>query len=275
MPEAAIDLSQPQDGVLYEKRGHIAYITLNRPDRGNAIIAPMRSALKAMWQDVKSDPHVRCVILTGAGSRHFCTGADAAPIVSTGKIPAMGKKPLHDEFFLTSRANQVWKPTVLAVNGLVAGGGLHFVADADIIVAADHVKFMDFHTNIGMVGAMENIGLAKRMPLGSALRLTLCGGHYRMTAKRAHQLGLVDELVPADDLMSTAEEIAQMICRNSPEANSLSMQAVWSAMEMGYTQAAEYGWSLLRMHWSHPDFKEGPRAYAEKREPQWHVDTEF
>src|ERR1700689_4748389 len=99
MPDQVVDLTQPLEGVLYEKRGHVAYITLNRPDRGNSIIAPMRSAIKAMWLDIKADPEVRCVIVTGAGPRHFCTGADAAPIVASGRIPSMGKKPLHDEFF--------------------------------------------------------------------------------------------------------------------------------------------------------------------------------
>jgi enoyl-CoA hydratase/carnithine racemase len=195
-------------------------------------------------------------------------------VVASGKIPGTGKGPLRDEVFLTSRENDVWKPTVLAVNGLVAGGGLHFVADADIIVASENAAFMDFHTNIGMVGAMENIGLAKRFPLGSALRLTLCGGHYRMPAERAYQLGLVDELVASSELMKSAEEIAGQICKNSPAATALSMQAVWSSVELGYTNALEYGWSLLRMHWSHPDFKEGPRAWKERREPEWVVGAE-
>jgi enoyl-CoA hydratase/carnithine racemase len=120
-----------------------------------------------------------------------------------------------------------------------------------------------------MVGAVENIGLAKRMPLGSALRMTLCGKHYRMPAERAYQLGLVDELAPPDKVLETAEEIAGQICKNSPAAVSLSMQAVWSAVEMGYTNALEYGWSLLRMHWAHPDFKEGPKSFVEKRDPVW------
>ena len=92
--------------------------------------------------------------------------------------------------------------------------------------------FLDTHVNVGMVGAIENIGLAKRLPLGSALRMTLCGKAYRMPAERAYQLGLVDELVPADELMATADEIAHQIAANSPAAVQLSMQAVWSSVEM-------------------------------------------
>jgi len=153
---------------------------------------------------------------------------------------------------------------------MVAGAGLHFVVDADIIVAAEHAVFLDTHVNVGMVGAIENIGLAKRLPLGSALRMTLCGKKFRMSAQRAHQLGLVDEVVPADKLLETADDIAHQIAANSPAAVQLSMQAIWGSLEMPYTQAMEYGWALLRMHWDHPDFKEGPRAFAEKRDPVWY-----
>jgi enoyl-CoA hydratase/carnithine racemase len=163
----------------------------------------------------------------------------------------------------------VWKPTIAAVNGLVNGAGHHLVVDADIVVASTNAAFMDTHVNVGMVGAIENIGLAKRLPLGSALRMTLQGRTYRMTAERAYQLGYVDELVAPDQLLPTARQIADDIAANSPHAVSLSQQAVWSSVEMPYSQAVEYGWALLRMHWQHPDFKEGPRAFAEKRPPEW------
>jgi E-phenylitaconyl-CoA hydratase len=100
--------------------------------------------------------------------------------------------------------------------------------------------------------------------------MTLCGRSYQMTAERAHELGLVDEVVPLDRLLETADEIAHQIAANSPAAVQLSMQAIWSSLDLGYTQAQEYGWSLVRMHWAHPDFKEGPRAFVEKRAPRWH-----
>jgi enoyl-CoA hydratase/carnithine racemase len=99
--------------------------------------------------------------------------------------------------------------------------------------------------------------------------MTLVGRDFRLSAQRAYQLGLVDEVVAKDELLATAESIAQQIARNSPAAVTLSMQAIWGSLEMGYTQAMEYGWALARMHWDHPDFKEGPRAFVEKREPQW------
>ena len=145
--------------------------------------------------------------------------------------------------FWSPRQNRVWKPTVVAVNGTVAGGGFHFVVDSDIVVAAEHVTFVDTHVNVGMVGAIENIGLAKRLPLGTALRMTLVGRDFRLTAQRAYQLGLVDELVAKEDLMSTADTIARQIAKNSPAAVSLSMQAIWASLEMSYAQAMEFGWA--------------------------------
>ena len=124
-----------------------------------------------------------------------------------------------------------------------------------------------------MVGALENVGLAKRLPLGAALRMTLMGRRYRMPAERAHQLGLVDELAesPAEAL-ALAEEMAEQMLENSPQAMALSKQAVWGGVERGYTEALENAWALLRLHWAHPDFEEGPRAFAEGRPPDWNPD---
>jgi enoyl-CoA hydratase/carnithine racemase len=252
-----------------EKRDHIAYITINRPDRANTLHSSMVEPIKAIWAEVREDPWIRCSVVTATGDRFFSTGADVGAVASRGGVAA-GKGPLYEEVHWSPRQNRVWKPTVTAVNGMVAGAGLHFVVDADIIVAADTAVFLDTHVNVGMVGAIENIGLAKRLPLGSALRMTLCGKKFRMPAQRAYELGLVDEVVPADKLMETADEIAHQIAANSPAAVQLSMQCLWGSLEMPYTQAMEYAWALLRMHWDHPDFKEGPRAFAEKRDPVWY-----
>jgi enoyl-CoA hydratase/carnithine racemase len=265
-----VDLTKQLDGLIYEKRDQIATITLNRPERGNATTPAMSRAFKAIYADIKEDPDVRVAIITGAGERHFCTGADVVAASESGTVAR--NVPMWEEVFWSPRHNEVWKPVICAVNGLVASAGLHFVVDSDIVVAADHAAFMDTHVNVGMVGAIENIGLAKRLPLGSALRMTLQGRSYRMPAKRAHELGLVDELVPLADLMSTAEGIAREIAKNSPQAVSLSKESIWGSLERSYRDALEYGWALLRLHWSHPDFVEGPRAFVEKRDPKWNPD---
>lgn len=262
------NLSEPFDDVLYQVEGHVALITLNRPERGNALTGAMHSRLRAVWEDVRDNPEIRCAIVTGSGDRHFSTGLDVDPVAETGAVD-VDDGPVTEEVFLSPRQNRVWKPVICAVNGLVSGAGLHMVVDADIIVASTAATFLDTHVNIGMVGAIENIGLANRLPLGTALRMTLQGRNYRLPVERAHQLGFVDELVTPDELMPTCNRIAQDIVQNSPHAVSLSKQAVWGSLEMGYQLAMEYGWALLRMHWNHPDFTEGPLAFVQRRPPNW------
>ncbi|WP_214105248.1 enoyl-CoA hydratase/isomerase family protein [Acrocarpospora catenulata] len=256
--------------LLFDVADGIARITLNRPSRGNSFTVAMFPQFRTVWEEVRTNDDIRCVIITGAGDRHFCTGVDVDSVAAAGKV-AMGSGNITDELHFTSRQTRVWKPVICAVNGLAAGGGLHFVVDSDIVVAVEHAAFLDSHVNVGQVGGIENTGLARRLPLGTALRMTLQGRNYRLSAARAYQLGLVDELTAPERLMETALQIARDIAANSPQAVSLSQQAVWASTEMPYSQAAEYGWSLVRSHWSHPDFVEGPQAFAERRPPRWTV----
>ena len=273
MSESRIDLDQPLKGVLYEKRNHVARITLDRPQRGNALTPGMHAIFRALWTDVQDDPDIRVAIIGASGEKHFCTGFDVAESESEDAEEVFNNRPLSEAVFWSPRQNQVWKPVICVVGGLCVGGGLHFVVDADIVVAARQAAFTDTHVNVGMVGALENVGLAKRLPLGAALRMTLLGRHYRMPAERAYQLGLVDELAEdAAEAMKVAESMAAQMLENSPQAMALSKQAVWGATERGYTEALENAWALLRLHWGHPDFKEGPRAFGEGRTPQWNPD---
>ena len=270
---AAVDVDGPLDGILYERAGGIATIVLNRPERGNSLTPGMQRSVRAIWADVRENPDVRVAIVTAAGERHFSTGFDVGEAGADDADEIFNNRPLAEAVFWSPYQNRVWKPVICAVNGLCVGGGHHFVVDADIVIASENAAFTDTHVNVGMVGALENVGLAHRLPLGSALRMTLLGRHYRMPAARAHQLGLVDELVPTPaDLLPAAREMAEAMLRNSPQAMALSKQAVWGARERGYGAALEYAWSLLRLHWGHPDFAEGPRAFAEKREPRWNPD---
>jgi enoyl-CoA hydratase/carnithine racemase len=268
-----IDLSKPLDGVLYERRDQIATITINRPEKGNSLTPRMQRIFRAIWAEVREDPDIRVAILTASGERHFSTGFDVSQAESDDADSVFANRPLAESVFWSPHQNRVTKPVLCAVNGLCVGGGLHFVVDSDIVLASENAQFMDTHVNVGMVGALENVGLAKRLPLGAALRMTLLGRHYRMPAARAHQLGLVDELLatPAD-LLPAAQEMARAMLKNSPQAMALSKQAVWGAVELGYRDALESAWALLRLHWAHPDFLEGPRAFAEKREPRWNPD---
>ena len=268
-----IDLSKPLDGVRFEVRDRIAFISIDRPDRGNSLTPGMQRVFRAIWSRVRDDQEIRVAVLGAAGERHFSTGFDMSEAEGDEAGDVFADRPLADAVFWSPYQNRVWKPVICTVNGLCVGGGLHFVVDADIVIASRNAAFMDAHVNVGMVGALENIGLARRLPIGSALRMTLVGRHYRLPAERAWQLGLVDELVDTpQDLLPCAEAMARQMLENSPQAMALSKQAVWGAQELGYREALEQGWALLRRHWSHPDFREGPRAFAEKRAPSWNPD---
>jgi enoyl-CoA hydratase/carnithine racemase len=268
-----IDLGGDLEGVRYEVRDRIAFISLARPERGNALAPGMQAIFRRIWSQVRDDPEIRVAVLGAEGDRHFCTGFDVADAGSDEAEDVFANRPLSESVFWSPYQNRVLKPVICTVNGLCVGGGHHFVVDSDIVLASSNAAFMDTHVNVGMVGALENIGLARRLPLGSALRMTLMGRHYRMPAQRAHQLGLVDELYDSPDaLRAAAEEMAHQLLENSPQAMALSKQAVWGALEHGYGDALASGWNLLKLHWSHPDFEEGPRAFAEKRAPRWNAD---
>jgi len=268
-----VDLAGALPGLHYEKGADgIVTITLDRVARGNSLTKEMEHCFRAIWADVREDPTVRVAIVTARGERHFSTGLDmASEEAQQGAVAP--NLPLDQAVFWSPQQNKVWKPVICAVNGLACGAGLHFVVDADIVVASENASFLDSHVNVGMVGALENIGLAKRLPLGSALRMTLMGRHYRMPAARAYQLGLVDELVatPAE-VLPAARAMAEAMLENSPQAMALSKQALWGSLERGYRDALEHGWALLRGHWAHPDFEEGPKAFVEKRPPRWNPD---
>ncbi|MEE2678537.1 MAG: enoyl-CoA hydratase/isomerase family protein [Myxococcota bacterium] len=276
MTREAIDLSGALDGVSYERRSDgIAVIKLSRTERGNSLAPHMQRIFRAIWSEVRDDPEIRVAIVTAAGERHFCTGFDVAEADGEDADEIFADRPLAEAVHWSPHQNRVWKPVICGVQGLCVGGGLHFVVDSDVVVASRNAKFVDTHVNVGMVGALENIGLAKRLPLGTALRMTLQGRDFRLGADRAWQLGLVDELVdePAQ-VLPAALEIARSMLKNSPQAMARSKQAVWGGLENGYGAALEAGWELLRAHWKHPDFVEGPKAFGEKREPRWNPDPD-
>ena len=270
----AIDVNRPMDGVIYEREGGIATITIDRPARGNSLAPPMQAMFRSIWADVRDNPAVRVAIIQAAGERHFCTGFDVSEADSDAAAEDIFvDKPLRESVFWSPYQNDVWKPVICVVNGTCVGGGHHFVVDADIVIASRNARFIDSHVNVGMVGAIENIGLAKRLPLGTALRMTLMGSSYRLSSERAWQLGLVDELAETpDEARALARELALQLLKNSPQAMALSKRAIWGALEKGYAEALEDGWALLRSHWKHPDFEEGPKAFAEKRDPVWNPD---
>lgn len=257
--------------LLFETEDRVAILTLNRPHEGNSLTPELLVALEEAWARIEGDRGIAVVILTGAGERHFCTGA------SVGELKfgngGLQNQPYHVANRFSPRMVQFSKPVICAVNGLVNAGGLHFVADSDIVVAHSGVQFMDTHVSVGQVSALESVGVARRGGLGAALLMGLAGRSYRMPAERAYQLGLIDLLEPtAADVMTRARELAKAISANSPQAMALTKRAIWGATELPDPAAPAHGWELLKGHWSHPDFDEGPKAFGEKRAAVWDPD---
>jgi E-phenylitaconyl-CoA hydratase len=259
--------------ILYEVQDGVATITLNRPARHNAFNVAMARELKQAWADVKSDPGVVCAIVTGAGERAFCTGMDVAE-VADGSAREEAARMEREEgapfyHFLTALQNRCWKPVVTAVNGMVVGGGLHFVADSDLILAAEGATFFDTHVKVGLIAGLEPVGLARRIPLEAVLRMALLGGSERMTAQQALVLGLVGEVVAAARLLPRARELTAKIAEHSPTALARSKQAIWESLDGGLHQGLAGAWARIQAHTSHPDLAEGSRAFVEKRKPRW------
>ena len=256
--------------IRSEKSDGVATLTLNRPQRFNAFDTAMARELRAFWEDVKADPDVVCVIVTGAGEKAFCTGADVTEVASSD-TEARATESMEDSPFLhmTAIHNRCWKPVITALNGMVVGGGLHFVADADLVLAAEHVTFLDTHVKVGLVAGLEPVGLARRIPLEAVMRLALLGGSERMSAQEALRLGLVGEVLPAAQLMPRARELASKIAQHSPAALMRTKQAIWESLDVGLHQGLARAWEIIGHHGGHPDVKEGATAFVEKRKPRW------
>ena len=165
--------------LLYDKSEGIATITLNRPDRLNAINYRMNQELADVWGDIKQDQEIVVAVVTAAGDRSFCTGFDMAASADGEGHPAQSKTGAHFELLFTALQNNCWKPVITAVNGMVTGGGLHFIADSDLVIAAEHATFFDTHVRVGRPSVTEPIALARRMPLETIMRMVMLGGAER------------------------------------------------------------------------------------------------
>jgi enoyl-CoA hydratase/carnithine racemase len=253
-----------------ERRGPVGWLVFDRPEAGNALDATMFRELERAWRELDEDPDVRVIVNTGNG-RSFQTGLD---VVQLSRDP----EALREQSRRTKRAElpftpwhlDVITPVICAVNGVCAGGGLHFVADADIVIASSAARFVDPHVSVGQVSAFETIALARKSEFEPVMRMALLGRHERMSAQRAYELGIVSQVVdPPEALPDAAQDLAEKVAANSPTAMAVSKRALWRALETGLTEACRAGAKDLAGMWGHPDQDEGPLAFVERRAPVW------
>lgn len=256
--------------LVVERHGPVGWLINDRPDQLNAMNSAMRDEFADAWLELDRDPEVRVIVHTGNG-RAFQTGVDVGEIAGDGVGFERYRQSMEEfDVHFTSWHQGVWKPVITAVNGICCGGGFHWVADADIVIAASDAQFFDPHVSVGQVVAIEAIGLMKKMPVEAVMRMALMGKHERMGPERALELGMISEIVdPPERLRDRAQEIGETIARNSPAAMAATKKALWGALERGLTDACKEGARHLVSMWGHPDQDEGPRAFAERREPEW------
>ena len=212
--------------------GPVGWLIFDRPESGNAIDAAMFTELEAAWQQLETDPGVKVIINTGNGNS-FQTGLDVKQLANDREALRASSRQTRDfTLRMTSWHCDVDKPVIAAVNGVCAGGGLHFVADADLVIASDNATFLDPHVSVGQVSAFETIGLLKKAPMETVSRMALLGAHERLSAERARQLGIVSEVVPAALLRQRATELATAVAEHDSDLLRESKRMHWNALEV-------------------------------------------
>jgi len=217
-----------------DKDTGVAVVTLDRPDRLNAIDLAMRDELVAVWRELRFDDTVRAVVLTGAGERAFCTGLDREAVVPQPDSPYMSDDPL---LRVGPKANDLWKPVVAAVRGMACGGAFYLLGEADFLVADPSATFFDPHTTYGMVSAYESMLTVLRMPYAEAARMALMGSAERMSARRAHEIGFVSEVTEPGGALAAAVDCAAVIAGYPPEGVQGTVRALWAAKEAALAHA--------------------------------------
>ncbi|MFI6471924.1 enoyl-CoA hydratase/isomerase family protein [Streptomyces sp. NPDC050516] len=220
--------------VERDKETGVAVVTLNRPERLNAVDLDTAAQLSFAWRELRFDDTVRAVVLTGAGERAFCTGIDRSAEVPQPSSPYSTDDPL---IAIGPKANDLWKPVVAAVRGMACGGAFYLLGEAEFVIAAEDATFFDPHTTYGMVSAYESMYLALRMPHGEAARLALMGTAERMSARRAYEIGFVSELAAPGGELTAAVECAETIAGFPTEAVQGTVRSLWAAKEPTLAQA--------------------------------------
>jgi enoyl-CoA hydratase len=254
------------ENVLYEKKGPIAYVTLNRPKVLNSLNKATIAELNAVFHDARDDAAVRGVILTGAGDKAFAAGADIGEMA--GDTPADAEDKTRHGQRLTRVIENLSKPVIAAVNGFALGGGCELAMACTIRLAAETAKFGQPEVTIGII---PGYGGTQRLPRligkGRALQLILTGD--MIDANEAHRIGLVNEVVPGANLIARAEAILNKINANAPVAVKAAIEAANRGLDVALGEGLSIEASLFTQCFATEDTKEGVAAFREKRKPKF------
>jgi len=253
--------------VIYEKRERIAYLTLNRPESLNAFNREMHQQLREAWLDFRADDDVWVAVVTGAGDRAFSAGADVKELGERQQERV--RRSFWETWFGQDLQSglEVWKPTIAAVNGYCLGEGLTLILSCDFRLASERATFGFPEVNLGIPTIVGAVRAPRVVGLGNALELLLIGD--RVDASRAYQMGLLNRVVPHEALASEAEALAQRLCRNGPLAVRCTKEVAYRSLNLPFADAVRMGEGLRRLALQSEDAREGPRAFREKRDPQF------
>jgi len=251
-------------GVLFEKDGNVAVVTLNRPEALNALDPESWEELKQIWHNIKTDPEIRVTVLTGAGEKSFCTGSDM-------KKTMPPKENFASTYFETESLiapMQMWKPIICAVNGYAIGGGLEMALACDIRIASSKASFGLTEVKVGSLPGLGGTQrLLRAIPQAIAMKMLLVA--ERINAEEAYRIGLISDVVEPGELLNYAKDMAKKIANNAPLSVKAAKQSVIVGSDLPLNQAMAYEnllWGILR---DTEDRIEGRVAFAEKRPPQY------
>lgn len=258
--------SQSFRNIIYEKRDGVAIITINRPQVLNALNKETLLEMNSAIMDAEKDSSIKVVIVTGAGERAFCAGADIKELSDKTPIEIMELIKLGQETF--NLIENLSKPVIAAVNGLALGGGCELVAACDFVVSSDKAMFGQPEINLGiMPGWGGTQRLVNLVGIRKAKEMILLGKMIK--AEEAQQIGLVNRVVPAEKLMEEANAIARGLAEKSPISLKFVKLALNKALEAGLTEGLEFERAIFSLLYSSEDAKEGIKAFLEKRKPIW------
>jgi enoyl-CoA hydratase/carnithine racemase len=257
----------------------VATVTLNRPDVHNAFNSLMQRELHSLWRALRRHDPVRCIVLTGAGEKAFCTGIDRmeqmggggdettdTDVVGSGATPFMFNDPGDN---IGPKSCDLWKPVIAAVNGMACGGAFYMLGETEFIIAAEHATFFDPHVTYGMTAAFEPIHMAGIMPFTEIMRLSLMGNYERLSAARAHEIGMVTEIVPGAELGARAHEVAAIIASQPRLAIEGTVRAIWSTRSMPQREAVRLGYAYVAMGTSQESIAEGQKLFESGTRVEW------
>jgi enoyl-CoA hydratase/carnithine racemase len=266
VPAASQAASLALTNVLYEKRGAIAYVTVNRPKVLNALNTPTWKDLRTAFEDARDDVAVRGVILTGAGDKAFIAGADITELAHVAAFEAEQSSRFGQE--VLDLIENLGKPVIAAVNGFALGGGCETAMACTIRIAVETAKFGQPEVTLGLVpGGGGTQRLPRLVGKGYALQLILSG--EMISAQEAYRIGLVNEIVPAANLITRAEAILKKIASNAPIAVKFALEAANKGMDTSQGEGLLLEASYFGLCAATEDKKEGTTAFLEKRAPQF------